>query len=339
MKKNKVIQNLNTGNMYTNQKLLVDLLVSKGASYKVIDPFEELLEINYKDKKDFLLDRFSSVIPFHSVKMTADKIFTKKILENNNICCPKGSVFTSHSYHEAIQFAKALFPVVLKPNWGSHGDFVVVDINSTETLEKAIFSFYQHHHENEPFIIEKFYPWQEYRLFVTHLGGFAVIHREWSYVIGNGVNTIEELVHIENLHRKILKETVNTSLCPIVIDQEVHTFLAKNQKSLSYIPLSNEKNYLRQESNLAKGGISINMTEKISPFFKNLSLKTISCFPGLKIAGLDVLCPDIYADEPQYVILEINSNPGLSMHHYPAIGKKENVAQLVCDVMFPDWFT
>ncbi len=324
--------------MHTNQKLLIDLLLLKGASYEVIDEFEELIEIRYNNKRDFLYDRFSSVIPFHSVKMTADKFFTKKILERNEISCPTGAIFTSFTYHDAISFAKIFFPVVLKPNWGSHGDFVVTNINSVMELEKAIFLFYKHHSENEPFIIEKFYPWQEYRLFITHLGGFAVINREWANIIGDGKHTIEELIDIENLKRKNLKETVNTSLCPIVIDSEVFTFLLKNKKNLKYIPLINEKVYLRQESNLAKGGVSINLTEQMPLFFKELAIKTLNVFPGLKMAGIDILCQNIHINNPQYVILEVNSNPGLTMHHYPAIGKSENVAQLVCDVMFPNWF-
>ena len=175
-------------------------------------------------------------------------------------------------------------------------------------------------------------------MFITHLGGFAVIHREWSYIVGDGFHNIEELVKIENVRRQHLKETVNTSLCPIVIDSEVNSFLSKNNKDLSYIPKSNEKVYLRQESNLAKGGVSINLTSQMPSFFKELAIKTLASFPGLKIAGLDVLCPDISSDNPEYVILEVNSNPGLTMHHYPAIGLPENVAQLVCDVMFPKWF-
>ena len=80
--------------MHTNQKLLVDILIKNGASIKVIDPFEELLEISYDGKKDFLLDRFSSEIPLHSVKLTADKFFTKKILKENNINVSEGNIFS-----------------------------------------------------------------------------------------------------------------------------------------------------------------------------------------------------------------------------------------------------
>lgn len=324
--------------MHTNQKLLVDLLVSKGASFEVLDAYEELLEITYQNKKDFLFDRFSSVMPFHTVKMTADKYFTKQILQKNNLSCPNGRIFTSHSYHSALNFANEIYPVVLKPNWGSHGDFVIVNIENKIELEQAITYFYQFHNENEPFIIEQFFPWQEYRLFVTHLGGFAVIHRDWAHVIGDGKNSIENLISQENIRRLSLKTTVNTSLCPIVIDEEVHKFLKKQNKNLNYIPQLLEKTYLRQESNLAKGGVSINMTHELPLFFKKLALKTLSSFPGLKLAGLDVLCPDIHAQNPDYVILEVNSNPGLTMHHFPAVGQAENVAQLVCDVMFPNWF-
>lgn len=324
--------------MHTNQKLLVDLLVSKGANYKVLDEKEELLEITYQDKKDFLLDRFSSVMPFHTVKLTADKFFTKKTLIENNINCPIGNIFTSYSYNEALEFAKRIYPLVLKPNWGSHGDHIVVDIQNEKQLEKAIYHFYTNHSSETPFILESFHPWSEYRLFITKLGGFAVIHREWSYVIGNGQDTINQLIERENQKRHEVKITVNTSLCPIVKDKEVDTFLSKSDKDLTYIPSREEKVYLRQESNLAKGGVSINMTKQMPKVFKDIAIKCLSCFPGLAIAGLDLLCPDIYAKNPKYVILEVNSNPGLTMHHYPAIGESENVAQLVCDVMFPNWF-
>jgi len=324
--------------MHTNQKLLVDLLIKNGASIKIIDPFEELLEVSYQGKKDFLLDRFSSQIPLHSVKLTADKFFTKKVLKENNINVPEGNIFSSFSFNEALLFASNLYPVVLKPNWGSHGDDIVVDIQNEQQLKNSVIEFYQKYDQDTPFLIEKFYPWKEYRLFITHLGDFAVIHRDFSHVIGNGINSIEDLILIENDRRKHLKNTINTSLCPIVIDDEVFVFLEKNKIDLSYIPKNDEKVYLRQESNLAKGGVSINFTQIMPSIFKDISQKALASFPGLKLAGLDLLCNDIYSPNPQYVILEVNSNPGLTMHHFPAIGQPENVAQYVCDVMFPNWF-
>lgn len=325
--------------MHTNQKLLVEELLKRGATFKVLDEHDELLEITYKSKKDYLLDRFSSEVSFHIIKMLSDKHFTKKILNNNNINTAEGNIYSNYSIGDALRYAKDKYPIIIKPNWGSHGDGVVVNIENEEELKSAINNFYKNNNKEVPFILEKFYPWKEYRLFITSLNEFAVIHRDCANIVGDGVNNIEKLIKIENIRREILKKEKNTSLCPIVIDNEVMIFLRKKSLNYSsYIPRKEEKVYLRQESNLAKGGISINMTKEMPIFFKELSFKILSIFPNLKLAGLDILCEDIYAENPKYIILEVNSNPGLTMHHYPAYGESENVAKYVCDVMFQDWF-
>ena len=53
--------------MHTNQKLLVDYLISKGASYTVLDEYEELLEIKYKNKKDFLYVEVKRMANMYSI--------------------------------------------------------------------------------------------------------------------------------------------------------------------------------------------------------------------------------------------------------------------------------
>jgi glutamate--cysteine ligase len=324
--------------MHTNQKLLIDDLLKKGAKVHIINQEEELVEIDYRGKKDFLYDRFSSQISLIPLKITADKILTKKILKENHIHVPEGMIFSANSYHEAILFAEKLYPVVLKPNFGSHGDFVFANIENQKELKNALSEFYNHHHQDTPFIIEKFYPWKEYRLFITENQDFAVIHRDWAHVVGDGISTIETIIEKENNRRKTLKKTKNTSLCPIVIDSEVIQYLKKQSLNFNHVLEKNQKIYLRQESNLAKGGVSINMTNEMPIFFQQLAWKILKSFPQLKLAGIDMLSNNIYDENPLYTILEVNSNPGLTMHHYPGVGKEEPVASYVAKVMFPDWF-
>jgi cyanophycin synthetase len=81
------------------------------------------------------------------------------------------------------------------------------------------------------------------------------------------------------------------------------------------------------------------MTDEVHPSVKELAIKTLACFPGLPVAGLDMLCEDPTKElsNDNYVIIEINSNPGLAMHTYPTKGKSRDVAQLLLEVMFPDW--
>lgn len=331
---------MDTSTLHTNQRLLIDALLKCGAQVRSLDAFEELIEVTYNGKKDFILDRFSSKAPYHVVKMSADKHFAKKIMKENGINVPEGKVFTGNTALDAIEYFEHNYPLVLKPNWGSHGDNVHVNINSKEQLKNSMKQFIDSTNINNPFILERFHPWKEYRLFITSKGGFAVIHREWASITGNGKNSIRELIEKENEYRIELKKKEPTSLCPIVIDNEVYKFLNEQdiKDGLSFIPLKNQKIFLRQESNLAKGGIAVDMTEEIHPSVKDLAIKTLSCFPGLPVAGLDLLCEDPTKELTcdNYVIIEINSNPGLAMHTYPTKGKSRDVAQLLLEVMFPD---
>lgn len=335
--------NLNIGNMidlsllHTNQRLLVKELLSRGATVKILDLYDELCEVNYQGKIDFIHDRFSSVVPFHSVKMSADKHFAKKRLKKYDVMTPEGEIFTGNSYSEAIKYAKKIYPVVLKPNWGSHGDHVQVNIKNENDLILAIQEFIKKTDFNQAFIIEKFFPWLEYRLFITSQGGFAVVHRQPASIVGDGQFTIEYLIKEENIARLDLKKTTPTSICPIVIDEEVHRYLAEQELHLHSIPKLGQTVFLRQESNLAKGGKAIDVTDIIHPSYKELALKSLQAFPGLPMAGLDLLCPDITQpmQNDNYVILEINSSPGLAMHTYPTEGISRNVALLVMNVMFP----
>lgn len=326
--------------LHTNQKLLLKELENRGATWEMIDPFDELIAVYYKGKTEYILDRFSSKVPFNMVKVSADKHLAKKILKKNGLSVPHGEVFSSQNKIEIPYFAKTIYPLVIKPNWGSHGDFVHVDIENEEQLIQAINNFQSLAGRDTPFILEEFKPWSEHRFFITSLGEFAVVHREPASVVGDGLNMLSYLVSVENEIRRKLKKNKPTSLCPIVIDDEVRRYLSKQDKALNYLPNRGEKVILRQESNLAKGGMALNMTNMVHPSFVEIAKKALAAFPGLPCVGLDVLAKDIKqeANPDNYVIIEANSSPGLAMHTYPSFGSPQDVASMLANVMFPDFF-
>jgi cyanophycin synthetase len=329
--------------LHTNQKLLISELVSRGASIRLVDLDEELVEVSFNGKKEFLLDRFSSQAPYHVVKLSADKHLAKQLMREQGINVPQGGVFRLQFLQEALDYAKNLYPVVLKPNWGSHGNFIQTDLRDETALKHAILHYGQLR-KNEPFIIEQFFKGHEHRLFITRLGGFAVIRRDPAKVIGDGMHSILQLITLENERRIHLRNQSYTSLCPLVLDKEVDTYLALQygltHQPLEHIPLAGETVYLRGQSNLAKGGISEDMTDKVHSDIKAIAQRALNSFPGLPMAGFDLLCED--ASQPlssnNYVILEANSNPGIAMHVYPVLGQSRNVPALVADVMFPGFF-
>lgn len=324
-------------NLHTNQKLLVFELQKRGAVINLIDLDDELLEVNFDGRRDMLLDRFSSMVPFHMVKVSADKHLAKKILNSSGVKTPKGDIFTGHNSEDAISYAHNIYPVVLKPNWGSHGDYVIANIQNRHEIEIAISNFVAQKGSNTAFIVEKYVEGCEHRLFVTAFGGFAIVKREPAMVTGNGINNILHLACEETEKRKEIKKNQYSALCPIVLDNDVNDFLLKRgiTQGIEYIPLKGEKVYLRNQSNLAKGGVAIDMTSLAHPSVKRLALKALKSFPGLPCAGLDLICKDISEPLKDYAVLEVNSSPGLAMHMFPSAGEAQDVASMLADVMFP----
>lgn len=327
---------LDVTKLHTNQRLFVEELLRRSATVKMIDPYEELLEVSYNGKTDFVMDRFSSKVSFHSVKMSGDKFFTKNRLNSCSLSTPKGNVFIGRKADQALEFAKDIYPVVLKPNWGSHGDFIKMNLENSQELELAILDFVKQTSSGEPFIIEEYCSFPEHRIFYTIKGEFACVNREPASVIGDNIHSIEHLVKQENKRRRELKQSQPTSLCPIVLDDEVSIFLKKQSRDVKSIPVFDEKVFLRGESNLAKGGLSIDKTDDLHPSYIEIAKIALEAFPGMPVIGLDVLIEDVSqpALQSNYRILELNSSPGLAMHAYPSVGNKQPVDVMLVNAMF-----
>lgn len=107
---------------------------------------------------------------------------------------------------------------------------------------------------------------------------------------------------------------------------------------LDSIPKVNEKVYLRANSNIATGGTCEDFTDKVHPSVIKICKKVLETFPGLPYAGIDFLCSDISKKQTKnsYIILEVNSIPGIKMHMYPSIGTSRNISKYIVDLMFPE---
>ncbi|HEU0051293.1 MAG TPA: hypothetical protein VFQ60_04555 [Patescibacteria group bacterium] len=319
--------------LHTNQRLFVHELLERGIRVTVIDRDAELLQITFKGKKQYIIDRSTEKEPSNLVKITADKFLVKSLLKTNKILVPEGQLFGRSQKQDALDFSEHLgFPLVTKPNWGSHGDDVFTNIQSKRELSSILDNLFLRH---DLVIIERHYPGKEYRIFRTRNGRYAVLHRDPAHVIGDGKHSILELAKTESRHRK--SQYKKTILCPIVIDDSVRAYLALSGLRLSSIPTKGEKVYLRLTSNLAKGGVSSDVTDVIHPNVLKIAERIHRIFEHLPCIGIDFLTEDISSPRAgkDYAILEINSNPGLAMHAFPAHGKPRNVASYLADELFP----
>lgn len=326
--------------LHTNQRLFIQELEKRGAVVEVYDYDMEILRVSHHGKETWIVDRSTDRVSFTSTILTGDKQLTKDILNHNDLPIPQGQIFYLNKREEIKSYAIDTLglPVVLKPHHSSHGNYVHSGIDDEVKLDFVLDLYKKNPRFPDPLIVEQHIHGDEYRIFITEKGDYAVLHREPSHVIGDGQTNIQMLAAYETERRKTLKAEKGTSLCAIVIDEETEDFLRRQRMTLLSIPASGQKVYLRSVSNLVKGGFSHDRTDVVHPSVIEIAKKALTCFEGLPLAGVDFITPDITCDQSlvRHAIVEMNASPGFSMHMLPGSGKPRNVAAMAADVLFPD---
>ncbi len=325
--------------LHTNQRLLVAELLSRGAEVLPVDYEREVMEVRYEGRKEYLIDRTSARAAHVPAVLASDKHLTKKILAEAGIRVPQGGIFSVGEMAEAAAMAQSIgYPVVFKPNFGSHGKYVRSDIRNENDIRRAALAFFDKAHEGERFIIERHVTGAEHRVFMTENGDYAVLRREPAHVTGDGKNCIEALAGLESERRAEVKRRQGSALCPVAYDKDVEDYMHERGIRTDYVPQQGEKIYLRRISNVALGGTTCDMTLAAHSSVVDIAARALACFEGLGVIGIDLITQDITQDQRtlDYAVIEVNANPGLSMHAMPAEGDPQPVARYVADVMFPD---
>lgn len=323
-------------NLHSNQKILIYEMLKRGISVEVLDEKLELIKASYNGHDELIYDRDSSIMPYNVSVLAGDKGITKKILQSNGISVPMGETFNI-SDCDYILKAFEIFdcPVVLKPTFGSHGYDVYTNITSKKELIDSIKKIIRDRGIKTKVLIEEYFPAKEYRVFVTRNRDYAVLHRDPAHVFGDGVKTIKELIDEENYNRMHPR---TNALCEILVDEEMHKYIESNGITIDYIPSKNEKVYLRPNSNVAMGGICEDYTDRVHPSVIDVGMRVLDAFPGLPYVGIDYMTNNIEEEQNDYSyrIIEVNTVPGVHMHFRPAIGKPQNIAKYMVDMIYPE---
>lgn len=323
-------------NLHSNQKILIYEMLKRGINVEVLDEDLELIKASFNGHEELIYDRDSSVMPYNVSILAGDKGVTKRILANNGISVPIGETFNVTDTEYILESFKILnCPVVLKPVYGSHGYDVYTNINSESELLKSLEKIIKNRGSNTKILIEEYFDAKEYRVFVTKNKDYAVLHRDPAHVFGDGIHTIKELIEDENYKR--MNPRTN-ALCEILVDDEMFKYIKSKGLSMYSIPKLGEKVYLRPNSNVAMGGICEDYTDRVHPSVIDNCLKILDAFPGLPYVGIDYMTNSIEEEQNDnsYRIIEINTVPGIHMHFRPAIGKSQNIAKYMVDLIYPE---
>lgn len=306
-------------------KLLYQAAIKRGIKCTIFDNHQTILM--QKDNK-FWYTTGSRTSLQSSVGRTIanNKQITKKVFKEFNIPTAKFVIFNEK---KSIELLKSLeFPVVVKPTIGAHGRGVVVGVKKPEEV-LSIFK-----KDKKPLIVEEILQGIEYRVLCINYKFVAAAFRKNAFVIGDGDNTIEELIKEKNKHP--WRGTGHAAkLTSINIDSDLKNYLSEQNLTLNYVPNKDQQVVLRKTSNLSTGGEAWDVSELVSQENKDLFEK-IAKVCDLNNVGIDVMCQNLgkpITTQTAAGIIEVNGSPGLRMHHYPMKGKVVDAAGKILDMI------
>ncbi len=256
-----------------------------------------------------------------SVDKDYSKIFMKKMgypvipwkKFYNSIWAKK--IKSDKTIEKAWQYAQTIgLPVFLKPNSKSQG----TGVTKVYTKKDFFRVFKEIGCIDSVILVEQPIIGRDYRIVVLDDEIISAYERIPLTIIGDGESSIELLLKRKQVEFK--KSGRDKTF--LSDDKRLKMTLRRQKLSLNSILLKNQDLRLLDNANLSTGGTSVDVTEKIHPFFKEVAIKLTKDM-GLRLCGVDLIIEgDITAiPKKEWYVIEINSAPGLD--HYASLGKKQ----------------
>lgn len=214
----------------------------------------------------------------------------------------------------AYRYARRLrFPVVVKPNSGSHGSGVFV-VHGKREFYRAIRAVFR---EDKVALVQRVVRGRDYRVVVLDTQVISAYERIPLSVVGDGRSSIKMLLRKKQRGFAAASRDTRIQLDDIRIAHK----LGLQQLALRSVPERGKQVFLLDNANLSSGGDSVDVTRPIHPEFKKLAVKLTKDM-GLRLCGVDLMVHgDIRKPPKKYWVLEINAAPGLD--HYVKTGKAQ----------------
>ncbi|QQG38375.1 MAG: cyanophycin synthetase [Candidatus Kaiserbacteria bacterium] len=214
----------------------------------------------------------------------------------------------------AAAYAKKIgYPLVVKPNSGSHGTGVLV-VRSDRELKAAL----KHVFANDRVaLVQRLARGRDYRIVVLDTNVISAYERIPLSVVGDGRSTIGQL--LRKKARAFLAASRDTNIQ--LDDARMKAKLRAQKRSMRSVPARGERIFLLDNANLSSGGDAVDVTQSIHPGWKRLAIRLTKDM-GLRLCGVDIMTEGGIEQTPhRYVVLEINAAPGLD--HYVKAGKAQ----------------
>ncbi|GAA1812909.1 hypothetical protein [Nesterenkonia flava] len=240
---------------------------------------------------------------------------------------PRGRSFSPRRFQEALEYLAGWkgAPLVLKPSTTTGGRGVVRGIRTAQDLEKAweIASAVRVRGlggTNE-LILEEQIEGIDVRAFIAGERVVAATARIPLFAVGDGRRNLAQLTD-----RALRSRTGN----PVLLENPISRddILKANALDPSEVPAAGEVTLLSSRVGLQDGGLTVDVTDAMSPELRELAVRAAWSVPGCPVTGVDLLVPSLNSSEDA-VVLQIDVEAPLAVHHFPWVGSTRPVAEAV----------
>ena len=308
---------------------IVDAAISRGIPFRRLTE-GSLVQFGWGSKQRRIQAAETDNTSAIGEAIAQDKELTKRLLDAAGVPVPEGREVTD--IEDAwLAMTEIAGPVVVKPKDGNQGKGVTVNINSREQLNIAYAAAAE---ISEEVLIERFIPGSDFRFLVVGNKLVAAARREPPLVIGDGVQSVRQLVDQVNSDPRRGSGHA-TSLTKIRIDDIALASLAAQNFNVDSVPNKGARVVLRSNANLSTGGTATDVTDDVHPDLA-ASAVAAAIMIGLDICGVDVVCDSVQRslEKQGGGVVEVNAAPGLRMHLQPSFGKGRPVGEAIVSSMF-----
>src|SRR5699024_3663470 len=256
-------------------------------------------------------------------KISNDKMLTEKFLKLANVPTTNSIKLSANQFEKGMEYlVDNPSPKVVKPINLSNGRGVFVDVttdNFREVWEQCVSIQKQRKVKYPKVLIQDMVTGFEVRVIVVEGKVLSATLRTPPYVIGDGNNTIADLINEKNKIRSSNEYFRNKDLKQ---DEKVIDYLSSKQQNLDTVLKENELCITYPISNLVNGGENIVVTHLLNDKILKTAQDAVIAIPGIHTAGVDVLIDSLETDTP--TILEVNKAPALQLNYYPYIGEPQS---------------
>lgn len=310
----------------------VDLIVAEAKRRGiVVHNFSEtgssLKQFEYKGHRELVYYSASNMLGHVTFKVFFHKGLTSALLAKGGFRTP--TEITAHTIEEAEAFLEKHKQVVVKPFQNTGGKGVTPGITTKEQLAAA-FTLAEEVNAERPnklsgVVCQQHVEGRDFRLLVMNQEKVYGIERIQASVTGDGVHTVSQLVDMRNSE---FPEAYH-----IQLNDQALELLAEQELTVDSVVDAGTSVQLARVANAHAGGSLRDVTDIVCDEAKQTAIAVAKYF-DVPVVGVDVLSNDISSDPG--VIIELNSTPDFTIHHYPDEGSVQHPTVDFVDALFPE---